>query len=31
LEKINSIFRKGVTIFHNYNNFGDYTISNPII
>ena len=30
LEKINSICRKGVTIFHNYSNFGDYTISNPI-
>lgn len=30
LEKINSIFRKGVTIFHNYTNFGNYTISNPI-
>lgn len=31
LEKINSIFRKGVTIFHNYNNVGNYTISNPIV
>jgi hypothetical protein len=30
LEKINEICRKGVTIFHNYNNFGNYTISNPI-
>lgn len=30
LEKINEICRKGVTIFHNYTNFGDYTISNPI-
>lgn len=30
LEKINSIFRKGVTIFHDYNNFGNYTISNPV-
>jgi hypothetical protein len=30
LEEINSIFRKGVTIFHNYNNIGNYTISNPI-
>lgn len=30
LEKINSIFRKGVTIFHNYSNIGNYTISNPI-
>lgn len=31
LEKINGIFRKGVTIFHNYNNFGNYTINNPIV
>ena len=31
LEKINDIFRKGVTIFHNYTNFGNYTISNPIV
>lgn len=31
LEEINSIFRKGVTIFHNYNDIGNYTISNPIV
>ena len=31
LEEINSIFRKGVTIFHNYNDLGNYTISNPIV
>ena len=31
LEKINNICRKGVTIFHNYSNFGNYTISNPIV
>lgn len=31
LEKINEICRKGVTIFHNYSNFGNYTISNPIV
>lgn len=31
LEKINSVLRKGVTIFHDYSNFGDYTISNPIV
>lgn len=31
LEKINEICRKGVTIFHNYNNIGNYTISNPIV
>lgn len=30
LEEINSIFRKGVTIFHNYNDIGNYTIDNPI-
>lgn len=29
LEKINAIFRKGVTIFHSYTNFGNYTIDNP--
>ena len=31
LEEINSIFRKGVTIFHNYNDIGNYTINNPIV
>lgn len=31
LEEINQIFRKGVTIFHNYTNFGNYTINNPIV
>ena len=31
LEEINAIFRKGVTIFHNYNDLGNYTISNPIV
>lgn len=30
LEEINSIFRKGVTIFHDYSKLGNYTISNPI-
>ena len=30
LEEINNIFRKGVTIFHSYSDFGNYTISNPI-
>ena len=30
LEEINDIFRKGVTIFHDYDDFGDYTINNPI-
>lgn len=31
LETINSIFRKGVTIFHNYNDIGNYLIDNPIV
>lgn len=30
LKEINDIFRKGVTIFHSYSDFGNYTISNPI-
>lgn len=30
LEEINSIFRKGVTIFHDYSKIGNYTVSNPI-
>ena len=30
LSEINDIFRKGVTIFHDYSDFGNYTISNPI-
>ena len=30
LSEINDIFRKGVTIFHDYTDFGNYTISNPI-
>lgn len=31
LEKINDIFRKGVTIFHDYSTFGDYTQTNSIV
>lgn len=31
LEEINGIFRKGVTIFHSYNDIGNYTINNPIV
>ncbi len=31
LEEINSIFRKGVTIFHSYSNIGNYTVNNPIV
>lgn len=31
LEIINSIFRKGVTIFHDYSTFGDYTQTNSIV
>lgn len=30
LEELNNIFRKGVTIFHDYDAIGNYTISNPI-
>lgn len=31
LETINAIFRKGVTIFHNYNDVGNYLVDNPIV
>lgn len=31
LEEINNIFRKGTTIFHDYNYVGNYTVSNPIV
>ena len=31
LEEINAIFRKGVTIFHDYTKIGNYTISNPVV
>lgn len=31
LEEINNIFRKGTTIFHNYSNIGNYTITNSIV
>ena len=31
LHEINNICRRGVTIFHNIEHFGDYTINNPII
>ena len=31
LEEINRIFRKGVTIFHDYSTFGDYTQTNAIV
>lgn len=30
LEKINEICRKGVTIFHDYSTFGNYTQTNSI-
>lgn len=30
LDEINSIFRKGVTIFHDYEDIGNYTVSNPV-
>lgn len=31
LHEINNIARRGVTIFHNIANFGNYTIDNPIV
>ena len=31
LEKINAIFRKGTTIFHDYSTFGNYTQTNSIV
>lgn len=31
LEEINRVFRKGVTIFHNYNDIGNYTLTNSIV
>lgn len=31
LDEINSIFRKGVTIFHDYSSFGDYLQTNAIV
>ena len=31
LDEINAICRRGVTIFHNITNFGNYTIDNPIV
>lgn len=30
LEEINRVFRKGVTIFHSYNDIGEYNVTNPI-
>ena len=30
LELINNLFRSGVTVWHNHNNFGDYSVSNGI-
>ena len=31
LEEINNLFRKGITIFHDYSTFGDYTQTNSIV
>lgn len=31
LEEINRVFRKGVTIFHDYSTFGNYTQNNSIV
>lgn len=30
LEEINNIYRKGVTLWHNHNNIGDYSLNNQI-
>ena len=30
LESINNIFRSGVTVWNNHDNFGDYSVSNNI-
>ena len=31
LDTINGLCRRGICIFHNTTNFGDYTINNPIV
>lgn len=31
METINNIYRKGVTIWHNHANIGNYSLSNPIV
>ena len=31
LDKLNNLFRRGITIWHDYTNFGDYTVSNDIV
>ena len=31
LDFINSLFRSGVTIWNNHENFGDYSVSNSIV
>lgn len=31
MEQINNIFRKGVTIWHNNSNVGNYSVNNDII
>ena len=31
LEVINSLFRQGITIWHNHGNLGDYSVSNTIV
>lgn len=31
LEEINNIFRKGVTIWHNHANIGNYSLNNTIV
>ena len=31
MDEINNIFRKGVTIWHDHSNIGDYTVNNSIV
>ena len=31
MDEINNIFRRGVTIWHNHSNIGDYTVTNSIV
>lgn len=31
LERINDIFRNGVTIWHNHSNIGNYSLNNSIV
>ena len=31
MDEINNIFRRGVTIWHDHSNIGDYTVNNSIV